>query len=79
MNSDRLKTQLHALHTSSASPLVDLDALIRDIISAVIAYLKTSNSAENICYCEVLKVARLILVMPATHVVSEGVLVLFVA
>ena len=24
LNSDRLKTQLHALHTSSASPLVDL-------------------------------------------------------
>ena len=63
LNSDRRKTQLHALHTSSASPLVDLDA--------VIDYLKTRNSVEKEYYCEVMKVARLILVMPATNAVSE--------
>ena len=63
MNSDRLKIQLHALHTSSASPLVDLDA--------VITYLKTRNSVEKEFYCEVIKVAKLILVMPATNAVSE--------
>ena len=63
LNSDRLKTQLHGFHTSSASPLVDLDA--------VIPYLKTRNSAEKEYYCEVMKVARLILVMPATNSGSE--------
>ncbi len=63
LNYERLQTQLHALHTCSGSPLTDVDA--------VITYLKYRSSAEKEYYCEVIKVVKLILVMPATNAVSE--------
>ena len=63
LNSDHLQTQLHAMHTCSRSPWVDLDA--------VIAYLKTRNSVEKEFYCEVMKVARLILVCNACNKCSQ--------
>ncbi len=59
---DLLKTQLNVLHTSIES--------LKDLKS-VIAYLKTLNSIEREFFSEVLKVATLILVLPATNAVSE--------
>ncbi len=63
LNYERLQTQLHALHTCSGSPLTDLES--------VITYLKFRSHVEKEHYCEVIKVIKLILVMPATNAVSE--------
>ena len=61
--SDRLKTQLHLLHTGSDKSLTDLESII--------TYLKTLDKVERECFSEVVKVVKLILVMPATNAVSE--------
>ena len=60
---DRLETQLTLLHTNINSPT--------DLLS-VFSYLKTLSSAEKTFYTEVIKVAKLILVMPATNATSES-------
>ena len=61
--SDRLKTQLHLLHTGSDKSLTDLESII--------TYLKTLDKVEREYFSEVVKVVKLILVMPATNAVSE--------
>ena len=62
LHQDRFKVQLRALHCS----YTDLNDL-----TSIISYLRTSNKVENEFYSEVIKVAKLILVMPATNALSE--------
>ena len=59
---DRLQTQLKLLHSSGAS-LTDLPSII--------TYLKSLNSTEKSFFSEVIKIVKLILVMPATNATSE--------
>lgn len=59
---DRLETQLTLLHTNLKLPT--------DLFS-VFSYLKSLSSAEKLFYTEVMKVVKLILVMPATNATSE--------
>ena len=59
---DRLETQLTLLHTSLESPT--------DLMS-IITYLKSLSSVEKHFFTEVIKVVKLILVMPATNATSE--------
>ena len=59
---DRLETQLTLLHTNLES--------YTDLLS-VFSYLKSLSSAEKVFYTEVIKVVKLILVMPATNATSE--------
>ena len=59
---DRLYTQLVALHQNESS-LSDLQS--------VFSFLKSLNTVEKQYYSDVVKVAKLILVMPATNAVSE--------
>ena len=60
---DSLQTQLTVLCTSKEQSLTDLQS--------VVTYLKSLSSAEKEFYSKVIKVVKLILVMPATNVVSE--------
>ncbi len=62
LNYERLQTQLHALHTCR-SPLTDIES--------VITYVKFRSHVEKEYYCEVIKVIKLVLVMPVTYAVSE--------
>ena len=59
----RLQTQLNALHTGTERSLTDLELIV--------SYLKSLNNVEKEYYSEVIKVVKLILVMPATNSVSE--------
>jgi len=59
----RLETQLTLLHSNKEQPLTDLQS--------VVAYLKSLSIAEKEFYSEVIKVVKLILVMPATNAASE--------
>ena len=61
LHQDRLKAQLAALHCS------DTDRSLDDLQS----YLKGLNEVENKYYSKAIKVAKLILVMPATNALSE--------
>lgn len=58
-----LKMQLTLIHSNKEQPLTDLQF--------VVAYLKSLSIAEKEFYSEVIKVVKLILVMPATNSVSE--------
>ena len=64
LNEDRLKTQLTTLHC------MDTDGSTNDIQS-VITQLKGLNDVERAFCSEVIKVTKLILVMPATNALSE--------
>ena len=59
---DSLETQLTLLHTNLESPT--------DLFS-VFSYLKSLSSAEKMFYTEVMKVVKLILIMPANNATSE--------
>ncbi|KAI6658762.1 hypothetical protein LOD99_15087 [Oopsacas minuta] len=61
-HADRLHTQLKLLHCSGAA-LTDLPSII--------IYLKSLNSTEKSFFSEVIKIVKLILVMPATNATSE--------
>ncbi|KAI6646956.1 Zinc finger MYM-type protein 1-like [Oopsacas minuta] len=61
-HADRLQTQLKLLHCSGAA-LTDLPSII--------IYLKSLNSTEKSFFSEVIKIVKLILVMPATNATSE--------
>ena len=63
INKERLQSQLTLLHTGSELPLKDL--------KSVISYLKSLSTTQRNFYSEVMKVAKLILVMPATNATSE--------
>lgn len=58
----RLQTQLNIFHVSGESP-TDL--------KSIIAHLTTLNMVEREFFSEIIKVVKLILVMPATNAVSE--------
>ena len=60
---DHLQTQLSLLHTRSGSSLTNLQLIV--------TYLKSLNSVEKEDFPEVVKVIKLILVMPATNAISE--------
>ena len=60
---DRLQTQLTLLHAGTEQPLTDVRSLV--------VYLKSLSSAERQFFSEVIKVVKLILVMPATNATSE--------
>ena len=64
LHQERLRAQLLVLHSS------DTDRLLSDL-QAIISYLRTLNKIEMEYYSEVIKVAKLILVMPATNALSE--------
>ncbi len=51
------------LHAGSETPLTDL--------MSVISYLRSLSTVQKSFYSEVVKVAKLILVMPATNATSE--------
>ena len=61
---DRLRVQLTTLHST------DINRSIVDL-RAIISYLKGLNDVEKEYYSEVIKVAKLIMVMPATNALSE--------
>ena len=61
INKDRLQAQLIALHTIES---------ITDLQSSL-SFLKSLTGTEKEYYSEVLKVAKFILVMPATNAISE--------
>ena len=65
LNQDRLETQLKVLHSTHGP-----DTGLTDFKS-VVSYLKELNSVEKEFYSEVIKVAKLILVMPTTNALSE--------
>ena len=60
---DHLEAQLAQLHAGSEKALDD--------VQAVLEYLQSMLSAERDYYCEVIKLVKLILVMPATNATSE--------
>ena len=60
---DHLEAQLTQLHAASERAL--------DNIQMVIEYLQSLSVTERDYYCEVIKLVKLILVMPATNAVSE--------
>lgn len=62
---DRLLTQLTCLHSAAGSgtPLTDLQSIV--------AYLKSLSTAQRNYFSEVIKLVKLILVMPATNAHSE--------
>ena len=64
LHQERLRAQLLVLHSS------DTERLLSDLL-AIISYLRTLNEIEMEYYSEVIKVAKLILVMPATNALSE--------
>ena len=60
---DHLEAQLIQLHAGSEQAL--------DNVQTVIEYLQSLSTTERDYYCEVIKLVKLILVMPATNAVSE--------
>ena len=64
---DCLQVQLNALQTAATSSEIRLIDVQSDV-----AFLKRLNSVELAFFSEVIKVVKLILVMPATNAVSEG-------
>ena len=60
---DRLKAQLTTLHCNDSKAINDLQS--------VVSYLKGLSEIEKEYYSEVIKVAKMILVMPATNALSE--------
>ena len=64
LHQERLRAQLLALHSS------DTDRLLSNLQS-IISFLRTLNDVEMEFYSEVIKIAKLILVMPATNALSE--------
>ena len=60
---ERLKTQLTVLWSSTDQEMKD--------VHSTIAFLKSLSSSEKQFYSEVVKLVKLILVMPATNAVSE--------
>lgn len=63
LNQERLQTQLVSLHKGIDTSLPDLKAIFK--------YLKSLDTIGREYYSEVIKVAKLILVMPATNALSE--------
>ena len=63
INKSRLRTQLTILHSSCKEPLKTLQG--------VMEYISLLSAAQKEFYGEVIKVLKLILVMPATNVISE--------
>lgn len=63
LNQDRLQAQLTSLHNGTDSPLTDL--------KLTVTYLKCLDVVGKEYYSEVIKVVKLILVMPATNALSE--------
>ena len=64
LHQDRLKAQLTALHCSDTERSLD-------DLQSIVSYLKVLNEVEKEYYSEVIKVAKLVLVMPATNALSE--------
>ena len=64
LNQDRLLAQLISLHRTEHDRSID-------DLKSLISYLKGLNAVERQYYSEVIKVAKLILVMPATNALSE--------
>ena len=62
-NKDCPLIQLYSIHTSSDVALTDL--------SSIVSYLKSLDSASQCYFSEVIKLLKLILVIPATNAVSE--------
>ena len=60
---DHLEAQLIQLHAGSEQAL--------DSVQTVMEYLQSLSTAERDNYCEIIKLVKLILVMPATNAVSE--------
>ena len=60
---DHLEAQLVQLHTGSEKALDD--------VQAVTEYLQSLSTTEKDYYCDVVKLVKLILVMPATNATSE--------
>ena len=60
---DHLEAQLIQLHSGNEQALYD--------VLTVIAYQQSLSTTERNYYCEVIKLVKLILVIPATNAVSE--------
>ena len=63
LNQDNLQAQLTTLHNGTNKPVTDL--------KSIVAYLKCLDAVGMEYYSEVIKVIKLILVMPATNALSE--------
>ena len=59
-----MKAQLTTLHCGNTDRSLD-------DLQSIVSYLKVLNEVEKEYYSEVIKVAKLILVMPATNALSE--------
>ena len=62
----QIQVQLNAMHTAGASSETRLTN-----VQSVVTYLKSLNDVELAFYSEVVKLVKLILVMPATNAISE--------
>lgn len=62
-NKARLDVQLAALHQKHGNDLTDLKSLLQ--------YMRSLNSTEKAFFSEIIKVIKLVLVMPATNAQSE--------
>lgn len=67
-----LSTQLQVLSTNVSSPLSDSSSSVqRHDLTSVLEYLKELSQAQKVLLSEVCKVAKLLLVMPASNALSE--------
>ena len=66
LNKTRLESQLHILHAS-----VDADSSSDHDLNCVIAYMKSLSPAQRDYFSEIVKIVKLISVIPATNATSE--------
>ncbi len=68
-NRELLETQLVVLHSNLSSEIKSEHGEAK--VKSIIDYLQNSSKCEKECYSEVIKLCKIILVMPATSALSE--------
>ncbi len=68
-NREQLETQLVVLHSNLSSDIKSEHGGAK--VKIIIGYLQNSSKCENEFYSEVIKLCKIILVMPATNALSE--------
>ena len=66
---ERLATQLSILHSNVGLEVWDLNGGAK--LKGIVTFLQSLNSVESELYTEVIKLTKIILVMPATNATSE--------
>lgn len=68
-NQERLATQLSILHSNVGLEVRNLNGGAK--LKGNVSFLQSLNSVEHELYTDVIKLTKIILVMPATNAVSE--------